>query len=486
MSVIIVQVGQCGNQVGDALWRELLAGRQKAGSGIAAPRLGGRPTVGAGAAKGNAQLDLRYGPLFASDGFARCVLVDGEPKVVQTVAAAAPTLYRKGNLVYGQSGRGNCWTDGYCAAMAVPSQSTPRRRQKFSVGEKDQRSADDSLLHRALRAIHEEMHRAEDGGIEAVVVLHSLAGGTGSGLGTAIVENLRQHFIEERETDDGTRDAPVRGAACVSADSFLEGAYRDPRKARYLVACPVVPRVHGDTTVQSYNVALALQVLLAQTDATLLLRNDVSGITDATWTLDAVNAHFAACLAAVLRYGKLYGAVADIVTHCAPLRGLSLLSPVIMGTKRGAASAHAFHGCAVNARLYTTQTELTVEAVQPFLAKGATGASMAAITTAAAATATSKELSVALLNQAAELTRTLLWPLLRDAAVKLQSKAFLHAFHARGKAVAVLKARASQLPRAVLDEASPERPEDVVGALIRVAISDVARALLRYPNVERS
>lgn len=48
---------------------------------------------------------------------------------------------------------------------------------------KDQRIMDSSVLQRALRAIHLETRRTDDAPwFEAIVLIHSLAGGTGSGL----------------------------------------------------------------------------------------------------------------------------------------------------------------------------------------------------------------------------------------------------------------------------------------------------------------
>eukprot|EP00756_Hemistasia_phaeocysticola_P012099 Hpha_TRINITY_DN15173_c2_g13::TRINITY_DN15173_c2_g13_i1::g.129177::m.129177 len=141
MATVVVMVGQCGCQLGARLF-EMLA-REHTGQ--------------------------RSSCLFHTDGFARCVGVDTEPKVVSSVLARDKErqgVLRAANFVYEQSGRGNNWAHGYCGGGGV------------DVGVKAVRVLDDEVLR--------------SGTVDTLLFIHSLAGGTGSGLGSRLVELARK------------------------------------------------------------------------------------------------------------------------------------------------------------------------------------------------------------------------------------------------------------------------------------------------------
>ena len=83
MAIVVVQVGQCGIQVGGALFRGLAACTK------------GQPS-----------------PFFDVDGRARTVLVDAEPRVVKAATKNCP-LFCDDQCVWGHSGAGNNWGVGY-------------------------------------------------------------------------------------------------------------------------------------------------------------------------------------------------------------------------------------------------------------------------------------------------------------------------------------------------------------------------------------
>eukprot|EP00906_Rhabdomonas_costata_P025425 RCo036352 len=90
-AVVVVQVGQCGNQLGAVLW-SLLRRHCEGGPGEGT--------------RGNV--------FYSSGGKARAVLVDSEPKVLQQIIAQDSFgQFRSDNVVADQSGRGNNWAMGY-------------------------------------------------------------------------------------------------------------------------------------------------------------------------------------------------------------------------------------------------------------------------------------------------------------------------------------------------------------------------------------
>jgi len=88
-----------------------------------------------------------------------------------------------------------------------------------------------------LRDTMNAVRRAAERGASEVVLLHSLAGGSGSGLGSRLLEHLRDAYGK-----------------------------------RYILAASVAPRPDGDTPLQHYNSALAAQFLHAYADGVLLFQ----------------------------------------------------------------------------------------------------------------------------------------------------------------------------------------------------------------------
>lgn len=389
---MVVQVGQCGNQIGDELFHQLSMIH-------CAESVGSSPTSRAAGVGDRAVLGVSMGPgspphgntaahakrvnstFFTRDGFARCVLIDSEPKVVQGVHSRHRSIIRPENVVHGQSGRGNNWGLGYFGVNdpryikkrhepmpEMNSKSTSRghysdvrredagsggqqnrvgkrggvnnegrnsysgtlhlqhgghengshragrrngrglgrrgeeegedygeqgfqrnplpadSRQAFKNLHKSQRIQDDGLFARALQAIYNETRRTADierdeengleveEGFESIILLHSLSGGTGSGLASRLAERIRLYFVQ-----------PPKGAPDV--DEVLEDRMRqldgldgclwmEKRRAKYLISIALAPMSVGEVATQSINAALTLQLLLRYTDAVLLLRND--------------------------------------------------------------------------------------------------------------------------------------------------------------------------------------------------------------------
>ncbi|KAF4655191.1 hypothetical protein FOL47_009546 [Perkinsus chesapeaki] len=154
-NVVIVQIGQCGNQVGetlyDCLWEEICELRKPGGNIPLADRL--------------------QGTFFDDNDGARAALIDMEPKVVQSLLSRKrgnPWRYGRDRCLYLQSGSGNSWMTGY------------------SVLAKAQTS---ELAADVIRQAAEACDR-----VDAFLMLSSGAGGTGSGYGSFVVSEILNDY----------------------------------------------------------------------------------------------------------------------------------------------------------------------------------------------------------------------------------------------------------------------------------------------------
>ena len=184
MSTVFLHVGQAGNEIGAAYWS--LAGSEKP------PK--------------------RW--LFDECERARCVLVDTEPKVVRGVVRTlgADKIHPRCALVE-QGGRGNNWAMGYHGV-----------------------NARNGIAEAALEALRWQWERCDWCG--GLVLCHSVGGGTGSGLGSLLMQEVRDAY---------------------------------PR--HYLTAAALCPFGAGELPLGHYNATLALSYLQEFADATLLFDN---------------------------------------------------------------------------------------------------------------------------------------------------------------------------------------------------------------------
>lgn len=181
-ATVTIQVGQAGNQIGSAFFKGLV-----------------EDGVGDGE--------------WFSGGKARAVLVDMEPKVVESaLEAGGRNLYDQEAVVTRQAGAANNWAHGWSAGQGV-------------VG--------DEVLEQVRRKV-EDCDR-----VAGMFVLGSLAGGTGSGLGTAIVGKVREEY----------GSMPLWSGVVWPYDA-------------------------GEVAVQSYNVLLSTSMLVEAVDGVLVARND--------------------------------------------------------------------------------------------------------------------------------------------------------------------------------------------------------------------
>lgn len=111
--------------------------------------------------------------------------MDSEPKVIKHFAedkGLSSVFDSQHNMIYSQSGRGNNWALGYSATYREHSSSDPHSLENTAP----------PLYERALEALRHEAERADY--FLGVMLVHSLAGGTGSGLGSRLIEEYRDTF----------------------------------------------------------------------------------------------------------------------------------------------------------------------------------------------------------------------------------------------------------------------------------------------------
>jgi hypothetical protein len=132
----------------------------------------------------------------------------------------------KQNVVYTQNGRGNNWALGY-------SKDYLEVQSKTTYGFGDDR--DQMTLHeRVMEMVRKRAEQADY--FRGAMLFHSLAGGTGSGLGSRLIESYRENFSSKP----------------------------------YLFTTSIWPSISGETPLQQYNACLSLKCLQEHTDGVFL------------------------------------------------------------------------------------------------------------------------------------------------------------------------------------------------------------------------
>ncbi|XP_038548540.1 tubulin delta chain [Micropterus salmoides] len=200
MSIVTVQLGQCGNQVGhelfDIICNDAREGQRKEYSTASCERFFHHTAQG--------------------DLVARAVLVDMEPKVInRSISRAAKSgMWRYGETSHfsQKQGSGNNWANGFCV-------HGPRHRD---------------VVEELVRREAERCDR-----LAGLMAMMSVAGGTGSGVGTYVTQCLRD----------------------VYPKSFILNHLTWPYGT-------------GEVIVQNYNSVLTLAHLYQLSDAILVHEND--------------------------------------------------------------------------------------------------------------------------------------------------------------------------------------------------------------------
>ncbi|KAM0675061.1 Tubulin gamma-1 chain [Gurleya vavrai] len=148
---LVIQVGQCGNQIGNEFWERISLEHGINRNGILLDP------------KENDRKDAFFYETDDNRFIPRSILIDLEPRVVQSISS---TFYNQDNIFLDSKGggAGNNWAHGYFKGKEY-------KNEVFEMIQREFESCDN---------------------LETFIFLHSIAGGTGSGFGSLLLENLDQ------------------------------------------------------------------------------------------------------------------------------------------------------------------------------------------------------------------------------------------------------------------------------------------------------
>ncbi|XP_063955431.1 tubulin delta chain-like isoform X1 [Lytechinus pictus] len=190
MSTVFLHVGQCGNQLGQQFWQLVQ------------------------------QDDEAKCTFYRRDQKLPSLHVDTEKKVIAKLLRNSKQLpVREKNVILSKQGRGTNWAMGYHGTSTNPSES---------------------MIEVTLEVLRKEVERCDS--FCGTVMMHSLSGGTGSGL-----QSLGSHLCE---------------------------AVRDTYPMAYILDVAVAPHTQGESPLQHYNNLFCLAWLQKFADCVILYHND--------------------------------------------------------------------------------------------------------------------------------------------------------------------------------------------------------------------
>lgn len=160
--IITLQLGQCGNQIGMEFWKQLCAEHGISPDGILKDF----------SLEGTDRKDVFFYQADDEHYIPRSVLLDLEPRVINAIKNSPyAKLYNNENIYVSKDGggAGNNWAQGYY-------QGEQLYEDVFDIIDREADGSDS---------------------LEGFVVCHSIAGGTGSGMGSYILEKLNDRFSKK-------------------------------------------------------------------------------------------------------------------------------------------------------------------------------------------------------------------------------------------------------------------------------------------------
>lgn len=259
--ILSIHVGQCGNQIADRFWRLILRehglteqGTPKDGSNVAA----------------NTNMEVFFHKIRDGKYVPRAVLVDLEPGVIARIEGGDMSqLFDESSIVRKIPGAANNWARGYNVE-----------------GER--------VIDQIMNVIDSAVEKTK--GLQGFLMTHSIGGGSGSGLGSLILERLRQAYPKKRIFTFSVAPSPVI----------------------------------SDSAVEPYNAVLTLQRILDNADGAVLLDNEaLFRIAKAKLNrspnymdLNHIIALIMSSVTASLRFpGKLNTDLSEFVTNLVPFPG---------------------------------------------------------------------------------------------------------------------------------------------------------------------
>jgi tubulin beta len=157
--ILSIHVGQCGNQIADRFRRLVLREHGLTESGT--------PKAGANMAA-NANMEVFFHKVRDGKYIPRAVLVDLEPGVIARIEGGdMAQLFDEGSIVRKIPGAANNWARGYNVE-----------------GER--------IIDQIMNVIDAAVEKTKS--LQGFLLTHSIGGGSGSGLGSLILERLRQAY----------------------------------------------------------------------------------------------------------------------------------------------------------------------------------------------------------------------------------------------------------------------------------------------------
>ncbi|XP_075250994.1 tubulin gamma-1 chain-like [Convolutriloba macropyga] len=203
--IITLQLGQCGNQIGMEFWKQICAEHGINPHGILEEY----------ATEGNDRKDVFFYQADDEHYIPRAVLLDLEPRVINNINSSEyANLYNRENIFTSKDGggAGNNWASGLTQAEGF-------HEPIFDIIDREAENSDS---------------------MEGFVMCHSMAGGTGSGMGSYLLERLNDRY---------------------------------PKKLIQTYSVFPNQKDTSDVVVQPYNVVLTLKRLTLNADCVIVLDN---------------------------------------------------------------------------------------------------------------------------------------------------------------------------------------------------------------------
>lgn len=265
--ILSIHVGQCGNQIADRFWRLVLREHGLTESGV--------PKEGSTAAAANTNQEVFFHKVRDGKYVPRAVLVDLEPGVITRIESGdMAQLFDEGNIVRKIPGAANNWARGY-----------------FVEGER--------VIDQIMNVIDSAVEKTK--ALQGFMLSHSIGGGSGSGLGSLILEKIRAAY---------------------------------PKKRIFTFSVVPSPLI-SDSAVEPYNAVLSLERILKYADAAVILDNEAlfriakSKLkrNPTYMDLNHVIALIMSSVTASLRFpGKLNTDLSEFVTNLVPFPGNHFLT----------------------------------------------------------------------------------------------------------------------------------------------------------------
>ncbi|XP_030636098.1 tubulin beta-1 chain isoform X13 [Chanos chanos] len=201
--IVHLQIGQCGNQIGSKFWEVI--GEEHGINSV-------------GTYEGDTDLQLERVNVYFNEAHGgkyvpRALLVDLEPGTMDSVRGSRiGKLFRPDNFIHGSSGAGNNWAKGHYTEGA-------------------------ELVEQVVDRVRNEAESCDC--MQGFQFVHSLGGGTGSGMGTLIINKIREEYPDR----------------IMNSFSIMPS-----------------PKV-SDTVVEPYNATLSIHQLIENTDETFIGNN---------------------------------------------------------------------------------------------------------------------------------------------------------------------------------------------------------------------